>query len=355
MRVFTDRPRNAAQHMMELSPHIDLPAPNINSAESLLPTLRVQYESVAATVALAEPDVLAVMGFGNMAPALADPRYLRVGLEPLVLPAPLEIWHGRDPVECGVEGAIRWASDGDYTFAAIEVDEIAHAGIAGATRAAYAALGAWCGAHPARHVLRIWNYLDAINSGEGDEERYRLFCAGRAAGMDGLFAAGYPAATAIGLRDGRRVLQMYWLATRQPGLAMENPRQLSAWRYPRCYGPSAPSFARAMRAPTRSPQLYISGTAAIIGHVSHHAGDSTAQLAETLTNLDSLLAGAQIDAAARFGPRSAWKVYVRQAEDAPRLHTLLRERLGAATPLLLLHGEVCRAELLVEIDGVQNI
>lgn len=355
MCIFTDRPRNAAQRMMEQSPHTDLAAHEIAPAAPCLPTLRMQYEPVAATQILAESDVLAVIGFGSNAPTLADPRYLRVGLEPLVLAAPFEVWRGRGPVENGMEGAIRWASDGDYTFATIEVDESAHGGISGAAHAAYAALGAWCAAHPARHVLRIWNYLDAINSGDDDDERYRQFCAGRAIGMNGLFAAGYPAATAIGLRDGRRVLQMYWLAARRPGTSMENPRQLSAWRYPRRYGPSAPNFARAMRAPTLSPQVYISGTAAIIGHVSHHADDSAAQLAETLTNIDSLLAGAQIDADARFGPRSTWKVYMRQADDAPRLHGLLRERLGASTPLLLLHGDVCRAELLVEIDGVQSV
>jgi len=113
-------------------------------------------------------------------------------------------------------------------------------------------------------------------------------------------------------------------------------------------------FARAMRAPTRLPQIYISGTAAIIGHVSHHAGDSAAQLAETLTNLDSLLASARIDAGARFGPRSTWKIYLRHADDATLVRALLRDRLGANTPMLLLQGDICRAELLVEIDGLQS-
>jgi chorismate lyase / 3-hydroxybenzoate synthase len=339
---------------MELSPYTDLPGRNLTSAEPALPPLRVGYASTSVDCALAESDVLAVIGFGGNAPASQDPRYLRVGLEPLAISPPLEIWRGRGPVECGLEGAIRWASDGDYTFAAIELDEIAHAGITGAARAAYEALGTWCAAHPAWHVLRIWNYLDAINEGRGDDERYRLFCAGRAAGMAGLFAGGYPAATAIGLRDGRRILQMYWLCARHAGVPMENPRQLSSWRYPRRYGPSAPNFARAMRAPTQPPQIYISGTAAIIGHASHHAGDSTAQLEETLTNLNSLLTSAPLAAAAHFCPRSAWKVYVRRTQDAPLLHTMLRERLGVDTPLLLLHGDICRAELLVEIDGVQN-
>jgi chorismate lyase/3-hydroxybenzoate synthase len=360
MPIFMDRPRQAAQRIMEPSPHTDRSAHEIAFAAPALPALRVGYEHVAAERVLAETDVLAVLAFGSAAPDLADPCYLRVGLEPVFQPSPLEVWRGhgpvvRDRIECGKTGMIHSASDGDYTFATLEVDETVHGGIAGAAHAAYIALAAWCQANPARHVLRIWNYLDSINVGDGDDERYRQFCAGRAAGMDGLFSAGYPAATAIGTRNDRRKLQMYWLAARQAGLPMENPRQLSAWHYPRCHGPSAPNFARAMRAPTRTPQLYISGTAAIIGHVSHHAGDSGAQLGETVTNLDSLLASAHIDPSVRFGPRSTWKIYVRHADDASLFRALLSERLGANTPLLLLHGDICRAELLVEIDGIQTV
>ncbi len=339
---------------MELSPHIDSPGHKPNSAEPALTPLRVGYESTSVESALADPGVLAVLGFGDRAPLLRDPRYLRVGLEPLAPSNLIEIWRGRGPVEYGVDGAIGWASDGDYTFAALEIDESLHAGIDGAARCAYESLGAWCAAHADRHVLRIWNYIDAINAGDGDDERYRLFCAGRAAGMAGLFAEGYPAATAVGRRDGRRVLQMYWLCARQAGVPMENPRQLSSWRYPRRYGPVPPNFARAMRAPTQSPQIYISGTAAIIGHASHHADDGAAQLEETLTNIDSLLSAASIAAPSRFGTHSAWKAYVRRAPDAPQLYAMLRQRLHADTPLLLLHGDICRAELLVEIDGMQN-
>jgi chorismate lyase/3-hydroxybenzoate synthase len=29
----------------------------------------------------------------------------------------------------------------------------------------------------------MWNYLDAINENDGDEERYRQFCLGRARGL----------------------------------------------------------------------------------------------------------------------------------------------------------------------------
>jgi chorismate lyase/3-hydroxybenzoate synthase len=151
-----------------------------------------------------------VVGFGA-APAHADPRYLRVALEPLVGPAPFEVWRGSAPVTHESAGEVRWSSDGDYAFGLIEVDEAARGGIAASARHAYCLLHEWIAASRTPHVLRIWNYLDAINTGNGDAERYREFCRGRAEGMADLFEHGFPAATAIGVRSGRRVLQVYWL------------------------------------------------------------------------------------------------------------------------------------------------
>ncbi len=304
---------------------------------------------------LAQADLLAVIGFGDDAPAThADPRYLHVALQP-VAAAPFEVWRAQGTVTAARAGPLRWASDGDYSFGVIELDETRHGDIEGAAATAYRSLVDWLGASPTPHVLRIWNYLDAINLGRGDAERYRRFCSGRAAGLVQRFADTHPAATAVGVRDGRRVLQMYWLAARRAGTALENPRQMSAWRYPRQYGPHAPSFARAMRAPTQTAQVYISGTAAIIGHRSHHREDVVAQLDETLANIDSLLAAAQIKSAARFGANCPLKAYVRRDADLAAVRAQLVARLPADTPLLLLRGDICRSELLLEIDGVQGV
>ncbi|HMM57960.1 MAG TPA: pteridine-dependent deoxygenase [Rudaea sp.] len=320
-----------------------------SAASAALAPLRVEYSSASATVALAQSGTLAVIGFGNMPQALDDPRLLRVRLHSEA-PAPLEIWRTSGRVAHDRDGELAWSSDGDYAFVALNVDEAAHGGINGAAQRAYAILARWSRASATPHFLRIWNYLDAINEGSGDAERYRQFCAGRAAGMNGMFGSSYPAATAIGLRDGQRVLQVYALAARLPGCAVENPRQVNAWRYPRQYGPAAPGFARAMRAPTAPPQLYISGTAAIVGHASHHPGDLTAQLDETLANVHSLLDAAGSHAS--LDAQSPLKVYVRHAPDMPVVRDLLRARLGDAVPLLLLEGDICRRELLLEIEGI---
>lgn len=318
-----------------------------------LPGLDVAYAEVPVASALAAPGVIAVIGFGDSPATTDDPRRLQVGLEPLDGFAPLEIWRVQGVIESGRDGPLRWASDGTYSFVAVELDEADHGGVADSTRHAYALLSAWRRRSPTPHWLRMWNYLDAINQGEGDAERYRQFCSGRAAGLTLPAAAGYPAATAIGLHRPRGRLLVYALASNRPGRPVENPRQLNAWRYPRRYGPTAPSFARAMRAPDERAQLYISGTAAIVGHASRHPGDLDSQLAETLANLDSLIRAAG-HRAALDAHHGVLKVYLRRAADAVQVRQLLRQRFGADMPLLLLHGDVCRAELLVEIDGLHN-
>ncbi|MBW3550847.1 MAG: pteridine-dependent deoxygenase, partial [Proteobacteria bacterium] len=171
-------------------------------------------------------------------------------------------------------------------------------------------------------------------------------------------AATLPAATAIGRVDGARRLQIYWLASRAPGTPLENPRQLSAYRYPRQYGPQPPSFARAMLPPSGSAMpLLLSGTAAIVGHQSRHAESVQTQLAETFANFDSLLAAAHArrpGLPAQFGPGARLKVYVRDQEELDTVARLLDARLGADVPRIVLHAAVCRRELRVEIDGVHG-
>nr|WP_236685948.1 pteridine-dependent deoxygenase [Pseudoxanthomonas suwonensis] len=310
---------------------------------------------------LADPRVLAVFGFGDATAAHPDPRWLRVPLQPLRAAAPVvEVWRAGGPVDCGRDGEVAWASDGQLLFGALEIDE-PEGDIEAAARQAYARLGAFMAGCDTPHLLRIWNYMDAITLGDDDEERYRRFCVGRVAGMAGvktLDVARLPAATAIGRCDGVRRLQVYWLAARAPGRPVENPRQVSAYRYPRQYGPQSPSFARAMLPPADAAMpLLLSGTAAIVGHASLHSGEVRAQVDETLANLDSLVAAARVQAPAlpaALGAGSLLKVYVRDHDDAEAIAARLAQRLDRSVPCLLLHAQVCRRELLVEIDGVHG-
>lgn len=311
-----------------------------------LSALHVGYRADATPVLLDRPDTLAVLGFGAAEPGGTDPRHLCVPLRPLSRKVPREHWTVGAEVATGRDGDLSWAAGGGWRFIAIEIDENRFGGIEAASEHAYTLLPAHVAACPERHLQRVWNYLDAINAGEGDQERYRLFCNGRARGLIARGINHYPAATAIGHHGPRGLLQVYALCAAQPGHALENPRQVSAWQYPRQYGPTAPSFARAMRLPNAA--LAISGTAAVIGHASRHHDDVAAQADEAFANLATLLERAQLSA---FDAHSPLKVYVRNADDVPAVEAALARRLDAAVPRVLLQGDVCRSELLVEIDG----
>ena len=307
----------------------------------------VSYRTASPATLLDLPGTLAVLGFGAEAPASDDPRYLLVPLASFDAPAPLELWQVDGPVSCGVDGALRWSAGGGWLFVAVELDEREHGGTRAAARQAYDALHHFVARRGARHVLRVWNYIGAINDGEGDAERYKRFCEGRAEGMGDFFAEGFPAATAIGHLAAEHRMQVYLLAGEQGGQRVENPRQVSAWHYPRQYGRTPPSFARAMSMPA-GDVLAISGTAAVVGHASAHQDDLQAQLRETLTNLEALLSSSGMPAG--FDPRSPLKAYVRHAGDAAQVRQFLQQRLPGV-PLLVLHGDICRRELLVEVDG----
>jgi chorismate lyase/3-hydroxybenzoate synthase len=208
---------------------------------------------------------------------------------------------------------------------------------------------------PYRHVWRVWNFMADINEGQGDDERYQQFCLGRARAFAAIGGTapvfGYPAATAVGRQGGPRSLQVCWFAGREPGTAIENPRQVSAFHYPRNYGPAAPSFSRAMVVP--GPLFLVSGTSSIVGHASLHHGDLEAQLRETLVNVDTLLHRAQASghvASATLGADSLIKAYVRRHGDAAKVESGLRDHYGPDVPTLVVAADICRPELLVEIE-----
>jgi chorismate lyase / 3-hydroxybenzoate synthase len=328
-------------------------APGIHRAETEA-ALRVEYVDAALDDLLSDPAVLAVIGFGTRVPETHDdPRYFNAGLEALGDSTPFEVWYAGATVECGRDGDIRWSRDGELCFGALSVCEDACGGPAGAAEAAYRRMLDFVEASPQPELLRIWNLVDAINEGDGDDERYRQFCLGRARGMQGRLDT-YPAATAVGLNDGRRRLRIYWLSGRHPGSHIENPRQIAAWCYPREYGPQPPSFSRATLAASPGVPLLLSGTASVVGHATMHADDVAAQTGETLANLSSLLQTANFlrpGLPAALGACSLLRIYVRDPAEAATIAAVLDGQPAATAPRLLVRADICRADLRMEIDG----
>jgi chorismate lyase/3-hydroxybenzoate synthase len=310
----------------------------------------MEYRRLKAAEAL-PATALCAISFGAQRPAfVATPQGLcvQVNLRALVGTGLTELWHADGKVESGRAGAVHFASGGRYLAGRVEIDEREAGDLVAAARAAYEAISDFTRRSAHRHLLRMYNYFSDINAGEGDAQRYKLFCSGRAAGFQSLLNSSWPAATAIGRQDRSALLQVYWLAGSEPGRHLENPRQMSAFHYPRQYGPSPPSFSRAMQV---AGGLLISGTASVLGHASHHPDDLAGQLDEILRNLASVRQASGGGTAPTSGRGTLLKVYLRNAGAAGFVATYLRARLPAQVQFLVLGADICRRELLAEIDA----
>lgn len=291
---------------------------------------------------------LARFGFGDGADGS-----VRVACTRLAGPPQAEVWGSDTAIEQAEREGAHWWRTPDLGMVRIEVDE-RDGDIEAAGHEAYRRLLA--AVRPSSHpyLIRIWNYLDAINQGEGDAERYRRFCVGRAAAVDAAFLAPPPAATAIGVPQSSGRLQVIALCARTPAIALENPRQTPAWQYPREFGPVSPGFSRgALLGEGAAMRLLASGTASIVGHVSQHPEDALAQLRESLVNLEVLLQQGTQHSGRQFDIRTpdALRVYLRRPADLAAVQSGLDGRI-APERIVFLHGDICRRELLVELEGV---
>jgi chorismate lyase / 3-hydroxybenzoate synthase len=276
----------------------------------------------------------------------ADAGPLWVPLEPLDGDA--ELWLTGEPVAAGQLGSFEARHSGDLLalscWRRVKPGEIA----AESRRLYLEALHAVTRAgFP--HLVRIWNYLPDINAGIDEAEHYRQFCAGRAAALAELQLdpGGLPAASALGATAGQP-LQLTFLASRVPGRHLDNPRQVSPHQYPPQYGRSPPTFARATLFGHR---LIISGTAAIVGHESQHPGDIHRQLSCTADNLLLLMDHACAEGDARRVDDLHARVYLRHSEHLEWARAALCADLPNLTSAVFLRADVCRSELLLEVEA----
>lgn len=207
------------------------------------------------------------------------------------------------------------------------------------------------------YLWRVWNYFPRINEDQDGLERYRRFCVGRYQALAETLAEfpfSLPAATAVGTRSGP--LQIVFLAATQPAMHLGNPRQLNAYEYPCDYGPRSPSFARAtFTRPESGNLLLIAGTASVVGHASRHVGLPREQTKESLRNLYALMAHAkQVTDTDFLGAQhgAAYKVYVRSLDSFFEIRQAIEDSPLAGREILFLQGDLCRKELLVEIEGL---
>ena len=307
-----------------------------------------------------------VLGAVCFAPVGVDTGQVMIPL--LTVPSPVlggdgdtlcEVWHSGEPLTAGVYGTIRYRHSENLLFGCIslpeQVTEPAVPPLQSTADSAYRAIFELLTRLGYDTVLRFWNYFPAINEQTHGIERYRQFNAGR---QNAFLAHGYrvignvPAACALGSDAGG--LNIAFLAVRREVIAIENPRQVSAYHYPSEYGPRSPTFSRAcLMTLNGRPILFVSGTASIVGHQTQHRGSVVAQTRESMINIDSVVREAR-----RHNPEANlalselyYKVYVRQSEHLAQVRREIEQYVGGPVHALYLRADICRADLLVEIEA----
>ena len=300
--------------------------------------------------------VLGVVGFGVPWLDRKDIASAWVDMPAIGTDRAFEVWTSLAPVQTQTRGRIRSARNAQILFGCIEIPQDDRTDYDVLIYNDYCAIFDYLDDLGYPNLIRIWHYLPDIHLEERALERYRRFSLGR---HEAFVAKGRaistdaPAASAVGKRSGNTVV--CFLAAPRPGIPIENPRQVSAYSYPAQYGPRGPTFSRALFTSWDDlRQLYISGTAAIFGHLSQHEGDAGAQAGETIVNLRAVMDEAHAQGLIDVGQNTdlLFKVYLRQAEFRASAQTRLREAFGPAPSILYLQADICRRELLLEIEVV---
>jgi chorismate lyase/3-hydroxybenzoate synthase len=261
---------------------------------------------------------------------------------------------------------IEVADGGEFALASARLRDAATLGAAALERRVtevYDAIDARLRVLAARHLARLWNHIPSIHERmDARRDRYMVFNAGRfkafANWYGGVRAFDRKVATASGVGHDGTDLVVHCLASRAGGKAVDNPRQIAPHRYSMRYGPLPPCFARGTLL-AGAGLILVGGTASIRGEDSLHLQSLPQQMRETLTNLAAVVASAQgtalEDERAALARYRDLRVYHPNLPDREAIEAMLREAFPASCRIELRRAELCRAELLVEIEGVAGL
>ncbi len=223
------------------------------------------------------------------------------------------------------------------------------------------------------HIIRQWNYIENIARVKGidnEHQNYQDFNDVRSRYYEkGTFDNGYPAATGIGMTTGGVIIGFIALSPSDQVSVkpIQNPGQIDAHRYSELVlkgtvseglaRKCTPKFERAKLVSIGSSHyIYVSGTASILGEKTMHVGDVKNQTLTTIENIFQLFSkenqeslGLDFDVSRiRF---SHLRAYVKYNKDIPMVKKVCESKLKSNSSLFLI-SDICREDLLVEIEGV---
>lgn len=221
-------------------------------------------------------------------------------------------------------------------------------------------------------VVRTWFCLGGITKLESGTQRYLEMNRARADFYRNLRFRGlpeharplhefYPASTGIGMNGAGLVASCVALQTHRKDALLaplENPQQTPAYAYHSKYSPQSPRFSRGVALQTgKYLTSWISGTASIVNSESRYPGDIQKQTEQTIENIERLLSPEAFlaqgikGAGVRLQDLAKIRVYLKRSEDSSQCKAICERRFGPV-PAIYALADVCRPELLVEIEGV---
>lgn len=279
-----------------------------------------------------------------------------VATSSLLAPQTFEFW-------CGLNRSAHTVNDwhifqnDEYLIASVPNNFLRHLSIKHAAEKAYSMIFDLLYEHGYPYLIRTWNYFSGVTHEEaGSNNNYQLFCSGRnyAYEQHHIPSQPYPAATVIGTQDDS--LQIYFIASKSGGIGIENANQVSAFEYPSSYSEDPPLFSRALlHRNIQQEILFISGTASITGHNTQYEGDVSRQTEVCLENIQHLITTAIHEhqfAKISISDLTQLKIYIKHAQHLDTVKTHLQQQFGVNTPTVYLQGDMCRSNLLVEIEAL---
>ena len=221
-------------------------------------------------------------------------------------------------------------------------------------------------------LYRTWLYQGHIVDAEGNTQRYKELNRARSDMfygqkfitqflLHGYYGIAFPSSTGIGADDYDLVISCQAIKSRRDDLIivpLENPMQVSAFDYGKTYSPKSPKFSRAMAVVVgNDAKVYISGTASITDSESRFEGDPERQTHQTLDNIAALVTSENLAKhgingfGATLEQLAIARVYVKNRNDFPTIRQVCEQRMPG-TPIVYTFADVCRPELLVEIEGI---
>ena len=222
------------------------------------------------------------------------------------------------------------------------------------------------------NIVRTWFYLGGITDPEGDTYRYQELNRARADFYQdihfcpSLVSANaprgvYPASTGIGISGEGLVTSCVALETKRNGVflvPLENPQQTPAYTYHPRFSNQSPKFTRAMALVLGDyVTTWVSGTASIVNAESRHPNDIERQTEQAIENIERLIAAENFalhglnGAGASLRDMAKVRIYLKRPDDFAKCKAICERRFGPV-PAIYAVADVCRPELLVEIEGV---